>query len=166
MQVTDWSQFTLRIPVKAEKQVLFNAWTNQQGLESWFLRKAEFSKPDGSPRSAGEKVQIGDSYTWMWHGWPDDVIEKGVVMQENGTDLFKFSFGKAGNVTVTIKDEDGENIVELLQNEIPVDENSKTYFHVGCTKGWIFYLTNLKSILEGGIDLRNRNEILKDVVNS
>lgn len=39
-------------------------------------------------------------------------------------------------------------------------------YHIGCTKGWNFYLTNLKSLLEGGIDLRNRNKGLKEVINS
>ena len=166
MDTNDWSQFRLRIPVKATQKEIYDAWTSQQGLESWFLRKAVFSRVDGSQRPEIENVQIGDSYVWMWHGWPDDVIEKGVVLQENGTDVFKFSFGKAGHVTVTIKEEEGETVVNLLQDEIPVDENSKAYYHIGCTKGWVFYLANLKSIFEGGIDLRNRNELLKDVVNS
>lgn len=29
-----------------------------------------------------------------------------------------------------------------------------------------FYLANLKSILEGGVDLRNKNEALKKMLNS
>ena len=166
MQIYDWSQFRLRIPVNAEPATIFNAWSTQQGLESWFLRKAEFIKADGSMRPSKENVQIGDSYVWMWHGWPDEVSEKGVVLQENGKDVFKFSFGKGGNVTINIKEEEGQTIEDLLQDEIPVDEHSRTLYHIGCTKGWVFYLANLKSILEGGVDLRNRNELLRDVVNS
>jgi hypothetical protein len=37
---------------------------------------------------------------------------------------------------------------------------------VGCGEGWTFYLTNLKSILEGGVDLRNKEMKLKNVINS
>jgi hypothetical protein len=33
-------------------------------------------------------------------------------------------------------------------------------------EGWVFYLANLKSFPEGGIDLRNKNEKLKSVINS
>lgn len=33
-------------------------------------------------------------------------------------------------------------------------------------EGWTFYLTNLKSILEGGFNLRNKNNKLGDVVNT
>lgn len=166
MQAYNWSQFKLRIPVNAGKKEIYAAWSSQQGLESWFLRKAEFTKADGSPREATGSIQIADSYVWMWHGWPDEVVEKGVILQENGTDLVKFSFGPAGNVTVTITEEEGQAMVTLLQDEIPLDDHSKTFYHIGCTKGWIFYLANLKSILEGGIDLRNRNIELQDVINS
>jgi hypothetical protein len=56
--------------------------------------------------------------------------------------------------------------VELVQEEIPTDENGKQIFHLGCKSGWTFYLANLKSIFEGGIDLRNRNTKLQDVLNS
>lgn len=37
---------------------------------------------------------------------------------------------------------------------------------VGCGEGWVFYLANLKSILEGGIDLRNKNDAIRNVLNS
>ena len=38
--------------------------------------------------------------------------------------------------------------------------------YVDCSYGWTFFLANLKSVLEGGIDLRNRNVDIKNVVNS
>ncbi len=57
-------------------------------------------------------------------------------------------------------------IVELVQYEIPVDEQGQVYCHNGCTKGRLFYLTNLKSILEDGVDFRNKNAGLKYVINS
>jgi hypothetical protein len=31
-------------------------------------------------------------------------------------------------------------------------------------KGWIFYMINLKSVLEGGLDMRNRKVELKNVL--
>jgi hypothetical protein len=39
-------------------------------------------------------------------------------------------------------------------------------YHVGCKAGWTFYLANLKSILEGGIDMRNKKTRLKEMLNS
>ena len=102
----------------------------------------------------------------MWYGWCDDVVEKGKILEANGKDFIKFTFGKAGIVNVQIKTEENETIVELTQEEIPVDEESKFNFYVGCGEGWTFYLANLKSILEGGIDLRNKNIKLTRVINS
>jgi uncharacterized protein YndB with AHSA1/START domain len=162
----EWNKFVLRIPVDADKQTIFNAWVSPAGLESWFLRKAAFKNKNGNAVNENEMVNVGDSYHWLWHGWPDDMKENGSVFETNGKDRLKFSFGKAGNVTVTIKEEAGENIVELVQDEIPTDDASVVYYHLGCMKGWLFYLVNLKSMLEGGIDLRNRKLELKEVVNS
>lgn len=166
MKPYNWSQFTLRIPVQCDAATIYRNWTTRKGLEYWFLRKAEFKNTGGTIRADDEPVSLGDTYEWLWHGWGDEIMEKGTVLEMNGTDHFKFSFGKAGDVAITLLHENGENIVELTQDNIPTDEDGKVTWHIGCTKGWNFYLTNLKSLLEGGIDLRNRNEHLKDVLNS
>ena len=57
-------------------------------------------------------------------------------------------------------------VLELLQDSIPDTAEGKHYWHLGCKTGWTFYLTNLKSLLEGGIDLRNKDEQIKNVLNS
>lgn len=166
MKTYDWSQFVKRIPVKATVEQVYRAWASQQGLESWFLRKAEFSTSAAQKSPADGLVQKGDRYEWLWHGWSDDVLERGDVLEANGKDSFRFTFGKAGIVNIRIQTEQNETVVELMQENIPTDEESKTLFHIGCGEGWTFYLANLKSILEGGLDLRNKNLLLTKVVNS
>ena len=162
----DWDRFTVRINVKAPAEKLYWCWATREGIEYWFLRMSDYKKSDGTPRSNDEYVQKGDTYSWRWHGWSDEVTEYGKILDCNGKDYFKFSFGKAGNCAVTIKKENGVNIVELVQDEIPDDEQGRHYWHLGCKAGWTFYFANLKSLLEGGIDLRNRDEGLKNVINS
>ena len=162
----NWTTFTVRVPVNATVEKLYWCWATREGMEYWFLRLSEYKKPGGSLRSNDEYAQKGDSYKWLWHGWADDIVEHGEILDCNGKDLFKFSFGKGGDCTVTFKKEQGETIVELTQDNIPDDEKGKQYFHLGCRTGWTFYLANLKSLLEGGTDLRNRNENLKNVINS
>jgi uncharacterized protein YndB with AHSA1/START domain len=162
----DCSRFTVRINVKAPVEKLYWCWASKAGIESWFLRKSDYKKPSGGLCSADEFVQKGDDYSWWWHGYPDEVTEHGEILDCNGKNFFKFKFGNAGNCTVKIYEEEGENIVELLQDEIPADELSKQNWHIGCKTGWTFYLTNMKSLLEGGIDLRNRNEKLQNVISA
>jgi uncharacterized protein YndB with AHSA1/START domain len=162
----NWSTFTVRIPVKAPVEKLYWCWATKGGMEFWFLRLSEYKQPGGALRMSDEPVQKGDTYKWLWHGWGDDTVEFGEILNCNGKDFLQFSFGKAGTCTVTIKKEAAEIIVELVQENIPDDEQGRQYYHLGCKTGWTFYLTNLKSLLEGGVDLRNKNTALQNVLNS
>jgi uncharacterized protein YndB with AHSA1/START domain len=144
----------------------YNAWTSRSALERWFLRTAEFTTPNNLVRENQEAIVKGDSYRWLWHGYDDSVVEKGTIVDANGNDLIRFSFAGSCIVTVSIKKEEAETIVELEQQNIPLDEMARVNYHLGCMTGWTFYLANLKSILEGGIDLRNKNEKLRKVINA
>jgi uncharacterized protein YndB with AHSA1/START domain len=162
----DWSCFTIRVNVKAPAEKLYWCWATKEGIEFWFLRWAHYKKPNGDLFTGDEYVQKGDRYSWWWHGYPDDVVEHGEILDCNGMDFLKFKFGNAGNCAIRIYEEQGERIVELLQDEIPTDDISKQNWHIGCKTGWTFYMANLKSILEGGVDLRNRNEQLQNMLNA
>lgn len=166
MAAFNWSRFEVRITVKASPKDLYKAWSTKKGMEYWFLRLCEYKKAGGTLRAANEDVETGDTYRWLWHGWPDDMVETGSILDRNGKDQLKFKFGTAGDCIVNIKTEEGENIVELIQENIPTDEAGMKNYHLGCKTGWTFYLANLKSLMEGGIDLRNKNEKIQGVINS
>ena len=139
-------------------------WGTAEGLEHWFLRKAAFKDAAGNLRAPGDILQEGDTYEWLWHGYPDSVMEKGTVLKANGKDRFVFTFSLKSPVTISIYQEAGETIIQLVESDLPTDEETRLQHFVGDSKGWIFYLTNLKSVLEGGLDLRNRKEELTDVI--
>ncbi len=162
----NWGSFITPINVNAPAEKLYALWATRAGIEYWFLRMSEYKSSGGELRKKNEAVQKGDTYGWRWHGWSDEVMETGTVLECNGKDYFKFSFGKAGNCTVTIKNENIHTIVELLQENIPDDDYGKHHWHVGCKTGWTFYLANLKSLCEGGIDLRNKHEQLQNMLNA
>jgi hypothetical protein len=166
MENFDWSRFVTRIPVNATVESLYKSWASQQGMESWFLRLCEYKKPDGTIRNLNDTVEAGDTYKWLWHGWPDEMVETGSILDCNGKNFLKFKFGGAGDCSMHVKTEEGQNIVELLQENIPTDAERIKNYHLGCKTGWTFYLANLKSIMEGGIDLRNRDEKIQQVINS
>jgi uncharacterized protein YndB with AHSA1/START domain len=166
MSTIDWSRFVTRINIGAPAEAIYKMWATRGGMESWFVRLSEYKDKDGVEKRAEEEVTVGDTYKFHWFGYDDNAVEHGKILDLNQNALFKFSFGKAGNVTVTIKEEDGEQIVELIQDEIPTDEMGMYNYHVGCKAGWTFYLANLKSILEGGIDMRNKKIRQKEMLNS
>jgi hypothetical protein len=89
-----------------------------------------------------------------------------VITEANGKDHFQFVFGDAGVVTVDMKEVGNATELVLTQDRIPIDEKGRESYHIGCSTGWTFYLANLKSLMEGGIDLRNKNVDYKGVINS
>jgi uncharacterized protein YndB with AHSA1/START domain len=166
MSEYDWSRFVLRIPITASREKIYNAWATKQGIESWFLRSADFFTPQNTLRGEQEFIQNGDRYTWLWHGYDDETVEHNDILETNGEDTISFVFAGHCIVTVVIGMIDHETIVQLTQENIPTGEEGKVNIHIGCMEGWTFYLANLKSVLEGGIDLRNRNVNIGKVVNA
>ncbi len=165
MSDSDWSRFTQRININTPIQKLYNAFATRAGMQSWFLRMSEY-KRQGDLLADHELVKEGDTYTWLWFGYPDSTAEHGEISKANDKNELQFTFGKAGNVTVKIYEQHYENIVELTQENIPTDDEGKKNWYVGCSNGWVFYLANLKSIMEGGIDLRNKNIDLQSMLNA
>ena len=161
-----WSEFKLRVNIKAPASKAYEAWTTADGLTSWFLRKAIFADARGATRADNELIAAGDSYEWYWHGYPDSVVERGKILESNGADRFSFTFSVGCPVTISIYTQHGETIVELVESGLPTDDEAMLKHYVGDSKGWIFYLTNLKSVLEGGLDLRNKKTELTNVITS
>jgi hypothetical protein len=70
--------------------------------------------------------------------------------------LLKFTFSGGSIVTVDIQSKYGLTVVELTQENIPEESDPSKNLFVQCQIGWTFYLANLKSVIEGGNDLRNK----------
>lgn len=164
MEQSQWSKFKLRVNLNASIEEAYRCWGTPAGLEKWFLRDASFKDAAGNVKSKDSLLQAGDTYQWLWHGYPDSIMEKGKVLKANDTDEFVFTFSLGCPVTISIYQEAGETIVQLVESDLPTDQETMLQHFVGDSKGWIFYLANLKSVLEGGLDLRNKKEELVDVI--
>jgi uncharacterized protein YndB with AHSA1/START domain len=164
MKNFNWQSFTKRIAIKAPMDALYNAWTVPQEIEKWFLQKAGFENTDGKPVAKEKNVSKNDSYQWSWYGY--DIVERGSVLEANGTDLFGFTFAGQCPVRVSLIQEGDYTTVTLTQSDIPTDDKSKRGIRLGCDSGWSFFLVNLKSVYEGGLDLRNKDENLKGMLNN
>ncbi|SKB31573.1 SRPBCC family protein [Daejeonella lutea] len=159
----DWTSFTKRIAIRAGIAEIYDAWTKSEELQKWFLEKATFYNSDKSlePRVS---AYAGNSYTWIWYLYEDAM--NGRITAANWKDFLQFTFEGECLVDVKLSEDNGYTIVELRHHNIPTDDNSKKFIRLGCSNGWGFYLTNLKSIYEGGIDLRNKDSNLSPMINN
>jgi uncharacterized protein YndB with AHSA1/START domain len=141
----DWSQFTQRVAVAAPVEKVFEMWTEPELLRNWFLADAKID------------LKKGGTYEWKWLA---GVKEKGRVLDVKKPTKLSFTF--AGSVCdVTFKKDKRGALVTLHQHKIPRTEKGKSEVHLNCSCSWTFYLTNLKTYMEYGIDLReNRPKFL------
>jgi uncharacterized protein YndB with AHSA1/START domain len=171
----NWTEFKLRVNTKASVEKAYAAVATPAGLESWFLRRADITVGNsagaagaggaaGSLRQPGDKIQKGDEYEFRWHGYPDSTSHKGKILAVDGKSQFSFTFSQELPVSISVYKECDETIVELVEMFDPADQEASKKHYLGNMKGWIFYLINLKSVLEGGLDMRNRKEELQNVL--
>ncbi|WP_316801760.1 SRPBCC domain-containing protein [Pedobacter nototheniae] len=164
MENFDWTKFTIRIAIKAAIEDVYNAWTKASEIEKWFLSDAAFYDENKVLLSKTQNVLSGDKYKWIWYLYDD--IENGTITETDGKNHVQFTFAGACLVDINLKEEFEYVIVELTQKNIPLDDNSKRNIRLGCHNGWSFYLLNLKSVLEGGLDLRNKDNRFKPMLNN
>ena len=164
MENFDWTHFTQKIAVKAELAELYNAWASAAGIEKWFLEKAVYVDSQKNILPKNSPVQASHIYEWQW--FAQDFVEHGKIVEANGRDLFQFTFAGECLVEISLNQNGEYVIVELTQKNIPTDEVSKKNIRLGCFSGWAFYLVNLKSVFEGGLDLRNKNPEFVAMVNN
>lgn len=164
MENFDWTSFTKRIAIRAKRADLYNAWTKAAGIEKWFLREAGFFDADKRPVDKHASVQKGYRYTWTWYLYEDPM--HGVIQEANGKDFIRFTFEGECLVEVKLTEQGDYVILELTHKNIPTDDHSRQFIRLGCASGWAFYLVNLKSVCEGGLDLRNKDPRLSPMINN
>jgi uncharacterized protein YndB with AHSA1/START domain len=151
-----WTNFKVTGDYNIDIRSLYEAWATAEGIEKWFLRKANYYTVPLRLREPDEFILKEDTYEWYWHGYDDNTVETGQILEANGTDFIKFTFSGGSTVSISLYSRNGVSIVELLQENIPVEQDPSKNLYVQCQVGWTFYLANLKSVLEGGVDLRNK----------
>lgn len=164
MKDFDWTHFSKRIYINADIDVVYDAWTQTKEIEKWFLAKAEFYSKNGEKLPPHENVKSDSKYRWKW--FAQNHSEEGYIIRTNENNHIEFTFAGNCKVQIRLQQEKKQTLVELTQTEIPLDDSSKQNIRLGCAFGWTFYLLNLKSVLEGGLDLRNKNSELVGVVNN
>ncbi len=147
----DWSQFHLRMYYLAPLADVFRRFATARGLESFFIYAAEHTSAEGAQRAPDEVVQAGDRYHWQY---VHDYAHPGEFLRVEKDQLVAFTFGSM-QVQIAFQ-QVGEAVeVHLHQTGCALVDPARAWQHLNCRSCWIYFLTNLRSVLAGGDDLRD-----------
>ncbi len=162
MDPEQWKQLVQVIYIAAPMDTVYASLTTAKGMMGWSSMEASLTAADGTEVPAGEPASPGTRFRLIWHTGHD---ETGEFYEANGSDRLRYSFGEGIEVTFTLEEvEDGTVKVNLVQTQDRSDEENLKIL-LGFKEGWGFYLTNLKSVLEGGLDLRDFTHDIDNRVN-
>lgn len=152
----DWTMFKKQVFINADAAKVFDAWAIPQALETWFIASASYTH-NGQRRAQDDRVEAGDAYHWRWH---QNLETSGTIKNVIPNEQIVFTFGNLAPhhddilVTVSVEsEEDGCTRLTLVQENMP-DKPEGQHYHLSCNLGWSFFMTNLKGVLEHGVDLR------------
>ncbi len=162
MDPEKWKRFVQRIDVNAPREAVYAAFATAEGIRGWMSMEAELLDGEGNGLEPGAHASAGDSFKLGWHMGHTD---GGKFLEANGEDRLLYTFGEDIQVAVDLEAmEDGSVMVTLTQTQDRSDEENLRIL-LGYKEGWAFYLANLKSVLEGGLDLRNYTHDIEHRVN-
>ncbi|MHC4954131.1 MAG: SRPBCC family protein [Planctomycetota bacterium] len=151
----DWSQFKVHMYYRAPLEDVVAAWSTPGGLESFFIADADHRAPDGAQRTKDELCVGGDRYLWKFlHG----IELEGEVLACEPSRSVAYTFGPDMRVDIAFQELDGAVEVALHQSGCATEDPKRAWQHLNCRSCWVYFMTNLKSVLEHGIDLRDHDE--------
>ena len=130
---------------------VFRRFATASGLESFFIKAAQHTAPDGQARGPDEVVQTSDTYHWSYL---HDFAHGGTFLEVEPSKLVRFSFGDM-QVAVRLCTVGTATEVALHQTGCATEDPDRAWQHVNCRSCWIYFMTNLRSVLAGGGDLRD-----------
>lgn len=126
------------------------------GLTKWFLGETVYTAKNGNKRDDDEFIKAGDEYYWHW--LEKDLSITGQVIEAEKDKFIKFTFGSIFNFSINVSDSGSKTLLTLKQEYIN-GAAKNDFAHINCCVCWVFFMTNLKSVIEYGNDLR---EVLSD----
>ena len=138
--VTVTRSATLSIPISSDSLTVFSYLADPQKLPLWF------------PDQAILVAEVGGQYHFRWNG--KEGVWSGVVMDYFRGRTLAYTWKPPDetdqtNVRFTLSPQGAETRVELTHSGFTSSESLDK-----AVKNWDFYLRNLKSVIEQGVDLR------------
>ena len=150
----DWSRFHVGMYYRASVARVFEAWSTARGLESFFLGGARHTDGDGHERGPDECVAADDRYEWDF--LHDYRLVGRFTAVEPGRRV-AFTFGSMHVDVSFARVEDATRVV-LRQTGCALVDPARAWQHVNCRSCWIYFMTNLRSVLGQGVDLRDHEQ--------
>jgi uncharacterized protein YndB with AHSA1/START domain len=148
----DWTQFDLHVAIAAEPERILESWSTVDGMESFFVEMMRITGPDDLERAPSKTAQPGDKYIWRWHNGRS---VSGTYQKPQADNEVRFTFGESNICISVIPYRDG-SLLRLRQFDIAETEEAKMHIHANCRGGWVYFLTILKTLLEKGVDGRDK----------
>jgi hypothetical protein len=147
----DWSQFYVHMYYLAPLDEVFRRFATSSGMESFYIKSAVVESPEGIVRGPNEVFVTGDSYHF---DYVHDFAHSGEIVKVIENALVSFTFGVC-TVSIRFREVDGATEVALHQTDCPLEDPERAWMHLNCRSCWIYFMTNLRSVLAGGPDIRD-----------
>ena len=122
---------------------VFRAWATHAGLESFYIKECRTERAKRRARRHQRTHITSTTCT------PSITTASSCVCRKTRVSL---TFGSM-EVEVSFESVEGGTKVVLQQSGI----EDKVFSHMNCRSCWLYFMTNLKSVLEHGIDLRDHD---------
>ena len=160
-----WTEFRQIEYIKAPRERVFEKWLTSKKIIEWFVAEAIYKHNWDMVRNPEEKIKAGDTYTWIFF---QGIKMEGTILDVIDNEYLSFTFGKKepGSKEDVIVEiffyPDTANIteIELHQKNIADSEYGHVNYNLSCMIGWCYFLTNLRSVIESGYDLREKEKDL------
>lgn len=147
----DWTQFKVHMYYLAPLEDVFRRFATPAGMESFYIERATVTGPDGTTRGPDDLYQTGDRYHF---DYVHDYAHDGEILEVVPEEVLRFTFGVC-EVAIGFQAVDGATEVALHQTGCPTEDPERAWMHLNCRSCWIYFMTNLRSILAGGPDVRD-----------
>ena len=148
----DWAQFDLHVAIDAEPERILEVWSTVDGMESFFVEMMRITRPNGVERATDERAEPGDKFVWRWQNGRRVL---GKYCEPQADNEVRFTFGES-KICISVKPYRGGSLLRLKQYDIPETEEARMHIHANCRGGWVYFLTVLKTLLEKGVDGRDK----------
>lgn len=162
MDPEKWKRIVWTIHVNAPLESAYAAVATAEGLRGWMPMEAMLTDGEGSELLPGQAATTGDRFRFAWHVGD---AEEGEFLEADGVGRVRYSFGEATEVTVTLEEVDDGTLLVTLEQDHDRGDEMNLKMMLGYGPGWAFYMTNLKSVLEGGLDLRDFSHETEHMIN-